>query len=132
MSKKRHLGRVLADVSPGELRRLLEYKCPDHDAILVAVGRFYPSSKTCSCCGAVKAKLPLHVHVYDCDTCGMSLDRDVNAARNIAREAERLLGCQVQPDSSVCSVAGLRPETRNADLRPQKTSPAHAGVAAVA
>lgn len=128
-SRKRRLGRALADVSLGELRRQLDYKTGDHGSQLVAVGRFYPSSKTCSTCGLVKAKLALHERVFTCDGCGTTLDRDVNAARNIAREAQRLLE---QDSPTQQDVAGLRPETGNADPRPQKTSPPHGGLATVA
>lgn len=46
--------------------------------------RWYPSSKTCSGCGAVKAKLPLHVRTYRGEICGLVMDRDQNAARNLA------------------------------------------------
>ena len=59
--KERRLGSHLADASLGELRRLLSYKTIDHGHRLVVVGRFHQSSKTCSNCGAVKAKLPVHV-----------------------------------------------------------------------
>jgi putative transposase len=72
----------------------------------------------------VKAKLPLWERIFDCDTCGAVLDRDVNAARNIAREAARLLGLdhdEDQPDG-----AGLRPESGNAAPRPRKASYAQA------
>lgn len=125
-NRKRRLGRSLADVSLGELRRQLTYKTADHGSTLVVVDRFYPSSKTCSHCGLVKAKLALWERTYVCDDtdCAATLDRDVNAARNIAREATMLLEQQ--------AVAGLRPETRNAEPRPHKTMPAHAGMAAVA
>lgn len=126
-NRKRRLGRALADASLGELRRQLTYKTLDHGTRLVVVDRFYPSSKTCATCGLVKAKLALHERIYVCDDirCATALDRDVNAARNIAREATRLLEHQE-------SVAGIRPETRNAAPRPHKTMPAHAGMAAVA
>lgn len=130
-NRKRRLGRALADVSWGELRRQLDYKTADHGTTLVAVGRFYPSSKTCSNCGLAKAKLALTERTYVCDEgCGRILDRDVNAARNIEREATRLLEQQQQAVPQ--QVAGLRPETRNAYPRSRKTSPAHAGMAAVA
>ena len=66
-NRKRHLGRSLADVSLGELYRQLGYKTTDHGSVLVAVGRFFPSSKTCSDCGLVKAKLALHERVFVCD-----------------------------------------------------------------
>jgi putative transposase len=52
---------------------------------LVKVDTWYPSSKTCSTCGAVKAKPPLDERTYECSTCGVSVDRDVNAATNLAR-----------------------------------------------
>ena len=51
--------------------------------------RWYPSSKTCSGCGAVKTKLALSERTYTCDTCGLVLDRDVNAALNLAALAAR-------------------------------------------
>jgi putative transposase len=133
-NRKRHLGRALADASLGEIRRQLTYKTTDRNRDLVVVGRFYPSSKTCSVCGAVKAKLPLHLRIYDCDMCGMTLDRDVNAAHNIAREADRLLEHQQHDheEQHQHDVAGLRPETGNADPRPRKTSNAQATLAEVA
>ncbi len=108
------LGRAVADASLGELRRQLAYKCADRGATLVCVGRFYPSSKTCSSCGRVKAKLDRGARVFECEQCGLTIDRDVGAARNIEREARRLLE-QNGP------LAGLRPETLNADPRPLKT-----------
>jgi len=126
-NRKRHLGRALADVALAELARQLAYKTTDHGHRLVTVDRFYPSSKTCSACGTVKAKLPLWERIFTCDDCDLTLDRDVNAARNIATEAKRIVDRHDQHD-----VAGLRPETQNADRRPHKTNPAHAGLAAVA
>jgi putative transposase len=119
-NRQRQLGRQIADASLAELRRILTYKTADHGHQLVTVDRFYPSSKTCSDCGAVKAKLPLHIRTFDCDLCGMSLDRDVNAARNIAREAVRLHGL-TPPAHPGGDVAGLRPETENAASRLRET-----------
>jgi putative transposase len=81
MAKANHLGGKLADVALGELRRQLTYKAQDRVTTLVVVGRFYPSSKTCSQCGTVRAKLSLYARVFECYTCGLVLDRDVNAAR---------------------------------------------------
>jgi putative transposase len=123
-NRKRHLGRKLADAGLGELRRQLAYKIADRGHQMVAVGRFYPSSKTCSHCGAVKAKLPLWERVFACDHCGLVLDRDVNAARNIARQATRLLGAADRQDQH--NGAGLRPDSGNAALRPRKTPDAPA------
>jgi putative transposase len=77
---------------------------------------FYPSSKTCSDCGHVKAKLPLSERTYRCERCGLVLDRDENAARNLAALVLTQTGAEV--------VAGSGPETRNArgvDVRPGLT-----------
>jgi putative transposase len=102
----------------GELVRQLDYKISDQAATLVEVGRYYPSSQTCSRCGA-RTKLPLWQRVYDCTSCSLVLDRDVNAARNIRAEGERLLRDQHEHD-----VASIRGETRNGEPRPGETEPA--------
>ena len=128
-TKKGRLGRSVADASLGELRRQLEYKSADRGTSLVAVDRFYPSSKTCSCCGAARAKLPRGARVFTCESCGASLDRDVNAARNIAREGGRLLLEEAKTEQDA---AGLRPETKNADPRSRQTGRARALPAAAA
>jgi putative transposase len=124
-AKKGRLGRSVADAALGELRRQLDYKTADLGSTLVVVDRFFPSSKTCSSCGSVKAKLDRSARVFECSTCGTVIDRDVNAARNIEREARRLLAHD-KP------VAGLRPETQNADPRSRKTGGAQALTAAAA
>ena len=69
----------------GELGRQLTYKAAWYGTELVLVERFYPSSKTCSRCGSVKEQLSLSPRVYACEHCGLELDRDVNAAINLAR-----------------------------------------------
>ena len=84
MLKNRRLARRVADAGFGLLRRQLAYKMAWHGGRLVVAGRFYPSSKTCSGCGAVKAKLSLSERTYRCGPCGLVLDRDLNAARNLA------------------------------------------------
>ena len=83
MVKNHHLARSVSDAALGEFRRQLEYKTARSGAVLRVVDRWYPSSKTCSNCGTVKAKLPLSERVFNCDACGLSLDRDLNAAVNI-------------------------------------------------
>jgi putative transposase len=65
-TKKRWLGRSLADSSLGELRHQLTYKAVDRGVSLVVVDRFYPSSKSCSSCGSAKAKLDLSMRIYEC------------------------------------------------------------------
>ena len=74
-----------------EVARQLGYKCAMRGGTVVRVGRFYPSSKTCSCCGHVVEELPLSVRRWQCPQCGESHDRDVNAARNILAEGLRIL-----------------------------------------
>ena len=83
VAAKSGLNRSVLDAAFGELRRQLEYKTAWYGSSVATIGRYEPSSKVCSSCGAVKPKLSLGERVYDCDQCGMRLDRDVNAARNI-------------------------------------------------
>lgn len=70
-----------------EFRRQLEYKARFYDAAVIVANRWFPSSKTCSCCGSVKAELALSQRTYHCDACGHEIDRDLNAARNLERLA---------------------------------------------
>ena len=95
MARNRRLAKAVSDAAFGEFRRQLEYKTARTGARLHVVDRWYPSSKICSKCGAVKAKLSLSERVYTCDGCGLVMDRDLNAAVNIL-------------------VAGSAPETVNA------------------
>jgi len=85
MLQLRSLARQVWDASFGEFRRQLEYKCAWYGTELVIANRWFPSSKTCSACGIVKADLTLADRVYECGECGLVLDRDVNAAVNLAR-----------------------------------------------
>jgi putative transposase len=97
MTRNRALARAVCDQGFGQARRMLDYKTRWHAGRLVLAGRWYPSSKTCSGCGAVKAKLSLSERLYRCGQCGLVLDRDVNAARNLLHLAvsgtERLTAC---------------------------------------
>ena len=95
MARNHRLAKAVSDASFGEFRRQLEYKTARTGARLHVVDRWFASSKTCSKCGAVKAKLSLSERVFHCDACGLSIDRDLNAAVNI-------------------KVAGSAPETQNA------------------
>ncbi|TQC46515.1 transposase [Rhodococcus sp. WS4] len=81
---KRGLNRALHDAGLAEIRRQLTYKTEWTGTGLHVADRWYPSSKTCSNCQAVKAKLPLKVRVFTCDACGFRADRDHNAALNLA------------------------------------------------
>jgi putative transposase len=83
MTRNRRLARAIADQGFGTARRMPGYKTAWNRGTLVLADRFYPSSKTCSGCGTVKAKLGLSGRIYCCDACGLAEDRDVNAARNL-------------------------------------------------
>jgi putative transposase len=85
MLRNRRLARALADAGLAELRRQLGYKTSWYGSQLVVADRFYPSSKTCSACGWVKAKLALSERTFICEACGLRVDRDLNAARNLAK-----------------------------------------------
>ena len=82
---KRGLNRALADAALAEIRRLLGYKTRWYGATLVEADRYYPSSKTCSGCGRRKPNLTLTDRTYVCQHCGLMVDRDLNAAINLAR-----------------------------------------------
>lgn len=88
---KAGLNRAVLDVSPGELRRQLTYKFPWHGGRLVVADRFFPSSKICSSCGETKANLSLDERTYSCDHCGLVMDRDYNAALNLAAYGRRVV-----------------------------------------
>lgn len=92
MNRNRSLARHIVDVGMAELRRQVEYKSAWRGVRLVIANRWYPSSKTCSGCGAVKAKLSLRVRAFHCDECGLVLDRDLNAAHNLAALAVETTG----------------------------------------
>jgi putative transposase len=121
MTRNRRLARAIADQGFGQARRMLGYKTAWAGGTLVLAGRFYPSTKTCSGCGTVKAKLALSERSYRCDHCGLDLDRDVNAARNLMHLAAS--GAESQHACGGCA----RPGT--AGQRPAKQEPgtAHAG-----
>ncbi|QYG01301.1 MULTISPECIES: RNA-guided endonuclease TnpB family protein [Massilia] len=83
MLANRCLSRAIADMGFGELRRQLEYKAAQRGGQVVVVDRWYPSSKTCSCCGYLLAVLDLGTRRWVCPGCGTNHDRDVNAAINL-------------------------------------------------
>jgi putative transposase len=84
-ARKRGLNRALADASLAEVRRMLRYKCTWYGSTLVEAGRYFPSSKLCSACGRRKPNLTLADRTYTCAHCGLRIDRDLNAAINLAR-----------------------------------------------
>ena len=95
MVRNHRLAKAVEDASFAELRRQLEYKTVRTGARLHVIDRWYPSSKLCSNCGSVRTKLSLNERTYHCESCSLTIDRDLNAAINI-------------------QVAGSAPETLNA------------------
>ncbi len=87
MMANRKLAKAIGDMGFYEFRRQLEYKCQLYGSKLVFVDRFYPSSKTCSHCGHVKASLSLSQRVFKCHECGFECDRDLNASIKLAHAA---------------------------------------------
>ena len=83
MLKNHCLALSISDCGFGEFRRQLEYKSVLHGNTLIVTDRFFPSSKTCSGCGAVKEALLLSEREFICENCGMVIDRDLNAAINL-------------------------------------------------
>jgi IS605 OrfB family transposase len=121
----RGLNRAITDAGLGELRRQLGYKTTWYgSAPPVVADRWYPSSKTCSACGAVKAKLALADRTYRCDHCGVVLDRDLNAAINLARLSEHAQSVEGRPAGSgpVAGRGAIR-KTRPAGQEATKRQP---------
>jgi len=83
MIKNKKLAKHIADASWHEFVRMLEYKAQWQDKVYITIGRFEPTSKTCSACGWVDAELCLSDRIFECQICSLVLDRDLNAALNI-------------------------------------------------
>ena len=110
MIKNPKLAKHIADASWGEFTRQLEYKSAWQGRTYVEIGRFFPSSKRCSCCGFVKDKLPLDVRSWECPECKVIHDRDINAARNILAAGLAVLafGDNVSDDGISVSLSSCR------------------------
>jgi putative transposase len=92
MVRNHSLARAISDAAWAELRRMLEYKADWYGRTVIAIDRFYPSSKTCSACGAITACMPLNIREWKCP-CGAVHDRDVNAAQVIRAAGLAVLAC---------------------------------------
>ena len=123
MGRNRCLSKALHDGALGELLRQIRYKVEWAGGRVMLADRFYPSSKTCSTCGQVKAELKLDERTYRCDVCGLVLDRDHNAARNLknvaARGTETQNACgdgRSQAGNSRCPSVKQEPNTLSGEV----------------
>jgi len=133
MTRNRRLARAVADQGFGQARRMLGYKTTWNGGKLIAADRWFPSSKMCSACGTVKAKLPLSERTYRCGTCGLVTGRDVNAARNLLQlaasgaESQNACGAAVRP--GLARHAAVKQEPGTADAGKTGTAPRQRGAA---
>jgi putative transposase len=107
MLRNRRLARRIAGVGMGELRRQIDYRTGWAGGRVHVADRWYPSSKTCSGCGVVKAKLRLSERTFHCEHCAVVLDRDLNAARNLAQLVSEVTADMSSPS---CGATGNEPD----------------------
>lgn len=120
MLHDRHISRSASDAGLGVIAAQLAYKASWSGVTLVAADRFYPSSKTCSRCGEVKAKLARGELLFNCDQRGLVVDRDENAARNLAQLA--LEATQAEGRLTyLAPTGGERQNARRGQVRPGST-----------
>ena len=105
MVRNRSLSKSISDAGWGELVRQLRYKAQWYGRTVIAIDRWYPSSKRCFGCGWVKNDLTLANRTWVCLSCGVQHDRDLNAARNILAAGQAVLafGEDVSPVSDIGS-----------------------------
>jgi putative transposase len=110
MVKNHKLALAISDSGWGELIRQLDYKCRWYGRKLVAIDRWFPSSKRCNSCGYIVEKMPLNVREWQCPSCGTNHDRDINASKNIlaAGLAVSVCGATVRPEQSKSVKAGAK------------------------
>lgn len=94
MVRNHSLAKHISDAGWGTFLHFLEYKSEWYSKKLVKVGRFFPSSKCCSDCGYINQSLKLEHRKWTCTNCDTKHDRDLNAAKNILREGNKISGRQ--------------------------------------
>ncbi len=107
MLRNHSVARAISDASWSQFRSMLEYKARWYGREVIAIDRWFPSSKTCSVCGLLLDHLPLHVREWTC-RCGAVHDRDVNAAKNIVAAGLAVTACG----------GGVRPTRRSPARQP--------------
>jgi len=127
------LAKSVHDAGWSAFVHMLEYKARLNGREFHRIGRFVPTSQTCSACGAKDRPKPLHIRTWQCPTCGTWLDRDINAAVNVAKAAGLAVtacGAQVRPGPRVLaqrSEAGTHPNSRREAAGQAGTSPFNSG-----
>jgi putative transposase len=91
MIKNHKLSKHISDASWGKFISMLEYKANWNDKEIIKIGRFFPSSKQCSCCGYINQNLKLDMREWTCPSCKRKLDRDLNASKNILKEGIKII-----------------------------------------
>ena len=99
MVKNHKLAKPISDVSWSKFVELLKYKSDWYGRKLIKIDKFSSSSKLCSCYGNIKKDLILNDRVYNCNSCGTTIDRDYNVSFNILEEGLRILGSRDNRDS---------------------------------
>lgn len=113
MMSNHRLARAVADASMSEFLRQIRYKAAWAGIPIVEAPRFCPSSKTCSQCGTVKSGLSLSERIYSCESCGLAIDRDVNAAINLKNlAASSAVNACGEVGSGVVRKNGAKPTSR--------------------
>jgi putative transposase len=121
MMKNHCLAKSIGDVSWSEFNRQLEYKCKWSFKYYIKIGRFEPTSKTCSKCGCIQ-EMPLSKRVFDCPDCGISIDRDLNASLNIRNIGINTLG---HSGINACGDGSLEPSLKQEKRMLRKLSRSH-------
>lgn len=85
-----NLGKATSDNGFGQFRTLVKQKCEQRGKLFIKLDKWYPSSKTCHCCGYINKELELTDRDWLCPNCGQEIDRDFNAALNIRDEGYRI------------------------------------------
>jgi putative transposase len=128
MMSNHRLARAVGNAAWGELARQITYKQHWRKGRVLVADRWFASSKTCSSCGQIKKVLSLRERTYTCGTCGLVLDRDLNAAANLAAWAEDHTRGEAQdgdrqaagPDINACRRDGTGPHTCVGENQPER------------
>jgi putative transposase len=118
MIRNHRLSKHISDVSWGKFIELLTYKTEWNDKKIVKIDRFFPSSKTCNCCGYINQSLKLDMREWTCPSCKTKLDRDLNASINILKEGYKQIssgtddyrrGDEIKPTSvgTICETSKI-------------------------